>query len=87
MGYGLAACVGLSAIGISGPVGEEIIQMSPGVAARSVAWCFGALLGTLVAGQLRDLFGSHIYALYPMAALAICGIGATSWLLKANGPQ
>lgn len=36
MGYGLAACVGLSAIGISGPVGEEIIQMSPGVAARSV---------------------------------------------------
>ncbi|MFM7392993.1 MAG: MFS transporter [Cyanobium sp.] len=180
MGYGLAACVGLSAIGISGPVGEEIIQMSPGVAARSVAlqrpvqrtesafvWlahrslslpicrhrvlcadpggvhpdgacqtrrcgnlpdCLqpvlvlsgggwlalaptatlklfdpkdyamnygmvftaygvGALLGTLVAGQLRDLFGSYIYAFFPMAALAICGIVVTSWLLKANGPQ
>jgi OFA family oxalate/formate antiporter-like MFS transporter len=179
IGYGLAACVGLSAIGISGPVGEEIIQMSPGVAARSVAlfalfnglsrplfgwltdryrpqsvaiasyvlilvactlmvhakpgdvetyliafslfwFCLGgwlalaptatlklfdpndyamnygivftaygvgALVGTLVAGRLRDLFGSYIYAFYPMAALAIFGIGVTSWLLKANGPQ
>jgi hypothetical protein len=44
-------------------------------------------MGTLVAGRLRDLFGSYIYAFYPMAALAICGIGVTSWLLKANGPQ
>lgn len=51
------------------------------------AYGVGALLGTLVAGRLRDLFGSYVYAFYPMAALAICGIGVTSWLLKANGPQ
>lgn len=43
--------MGLSAIGISGPVGEEIIQMSPGVAALSVA------LFALFNGLSRPLFG------------------------------
>jgi MFS family permease len=38
------------------------------------AYGIGALLGTLVAGQLRDLFGSYTLAFYPMAILAIIGI-------------
>jgi len=31
-------------------------------------------LGTLIAGQIRDLFGSYTYAFYPTAVLAIVGI-------------
>ncbi|MDB9312911.1 OFA family MFS transporter [Spirulina sp. CS-785/01] len=180
--YGLWICytigtfVGLSAIGISSPVGQEIIEIDPGVAARSVAlfalfnggsrplfgwladrfkpryvvigaytliliacilmvnagegqvatyliafglfwFCLGgwlaiaptltlqlfnpedyaqnygivftaygvgALLGTLVAGQMRDWFGSYTYAFYPMAGLAIIGIVVASLMLKRD---
>jgi OFA family oxalate/formate antiporter-like MFS transporter len=38
------------------------------------AYGVGALLGTLIAGQIRDLFGSYTYAFYPTAVLAIVGI-------------
>ncbi|NEO27226.1 MAG: OFA family MFS transporter [Kamptonema sp. SIO4C4] len=180
--YGLWICytigtfVGLSAIGISSPVGQELIEIDPGLAARSVAlfalfnggsrplfgwladrfkpryvvigsysliliacilmvnvgegqvatyliafclfwFCLGgwlaiaptitlrlfnpedyaqnygivftaygvgALLGTLVAGQMRDWFGSYTYAFYPMAGLAIIGIVVASFMLKRD---
>ncbi len=38
------------------------------------AYGVGALLGTLIAGRIRDIFGSYSYAFYPMAFLAIIGI-------------
>lgn len=177
--YVIGAFVGLSAIGISGPVGEELIQISPSVAASSVAlfalfngvsrplfgwltdrfrpqhvamasytlmligcllmlqarpgqvftyltafslfwFCLGgwlalaptatlrlfdpedyaqnyglvftaygigALLGTLIAGQIRDVLGSYTYAFVPMALLALLGIGMATWLLKPDPPS
>ena len=183
--YGLWICytigtfVGLSAIGISSPVGEEIIAIDPGLAATSVsifalfngasrplfgwlcdrlqpryvaiasytliliacilmvnaregqvatymvAFCLfwfslggwlalaptatlrlfnpddyaqnygivftaygvGALLGTLVAGQLRDWLGSYVYAFYPMGGLAIVGIILATFMLKRDRPK
>ncbi|MEM9539832.1 MAG: OFA family MFS transporter [Cyanobacteria bacterium P01_E01_bin.42] len=172
--YAIGTLVGLSAIGISSPVGEEIININPTVAAGSVslfalfngasrplfgwlsdrfkphyiailsyvliliacvlmanaragqvatyliAFCLfwfclggwlamaptitlrffhpdryaqnygivftaygvGALIGTLVTGRIRDLFGTYTYAFYPMAFLAIVGIIIASLLLK-----
>ncbi|MGF1540126.1 MAG: OFA family MFS transporter [Pleurocapsa sp.] len=38
------------------------------------AYGVGALLGTLTAGRIRDIFGSYTYAFYPMAFLAAIGI-------------
>ncbi len=49
--YTIGTLVGLSAIGISSPVGEEIIQIEPTVAASSVA------LFALFNGFSRPLFG------------------------------
>ena len=46
------------------------------------AYGVGALIGTLVTGRIRDLFGTHTYVFYPMAFLAIIGIVAASLLLK-----
>ncbi len=172
--YAISTLVGLSAIGISSAVGEEIINIDPAVAARSVAlfalfngvsrplfgwlvdrfkphyiailsyvliliacvlmvnvetgqvdtyliafclfwFCLGgwlamaptitlgffnpdhyaqnygiiftaygvgALIGTLVTGRIRDLFGTYIYVFYPMAFLAIVGIIVACLLLK-----
>lgn len=172
--YAIATVVGLSAIGISSPVGEEIININPTVAASSVslfavfngvsrplfgwlsdrfkphhiatssyvliliacvlmvnaqpgqvatylvAFCLfwfclggwlamaptitlrffnpdqyaqnygivftaygvGALIGTLVTGRIRDLFGTYNYVFYPMALLAIIGIVVACVLLK-----
>jgi len=172
--YAIGTLVGLSAIGISSPVGQELININPTVAARSVAlfalfnglsrplfgwlsdrfkphyiaissyvliligsllmanaqtgqvatyliafclfwfclggWlamaptitlCFfnpdqyaqnygivftaygvGALIGTLVTGRIRDLFGSYNYVFYFMAFLAIIGIVIAQVLLK-----
>lgn len=176
--YAIGTLVGLSAIGISSPVGEEIIEISPTVAASSVslfavfngvsrplfgwlsdrvkphyvamasygliliacllmaqakpgqvatyvvAFCLfwfclggwlamaptitlrffhpdryaqnygivftaygvGALLGTVVTGRIRDLFGSYNYVFYPMALLAIAGILIAALLLKRDRP-
>jgi len=41
--YAIGALVGLSAIGISGPVGEEMIQISPAAAASSVSLFAGCI--------------------------------------------
>jgi MFS family permease len=49
--YAIGTLIGLSAIGISSPVGEEIINISPGLAASSVA------LFALFNGGSRPLFG------------------------------
>ena len=51
------------------------------------AYGVGALLGTFVAGQLRDLFGSYTLAFYPMAGLAIVGIIVAEFTLKHHHPQ
>jgi OFA family oxalate/formate antiporter-like MFS transporter len=48
------------------------------------AYGVGALVGTLVTGQIRDGWGSYTYAFYPMALLAIVGIGVASVLLKRD---
>jgi len=47
------------------------------------AYGAGALLGTLAIGQLRDLFGSYIYAFYPTAILAVIGIIIAQLKLRA----
>lgn len=172
--YAIGTLVGLSVIGISSPVGEEIIAINPAMAARSVslfavfngisrplfgwlsdrfkphyvamfsyvliliacilminartgqvatyilAFCLfwfclggwlamaptitlrffnpdhyaqnygivftaygvGALIGNLVTGRIRDLFGTYNYVFYPMAFLAIVGIIVSCVLLK-----
>jgi MFS family permease len=49
--YAIGALIGLSAIGISSPVAEEIIQIEPGFAASSVS------LFALFNGVSRPLFG------------------------------
>jgi OFA family oxalate/formate antiporter-like MFS transporter len=49
--YGIGALIGLSAIGISSPVGEEIIKVDPKLAANSVS------LFALFNGASRPLFG------------------------------
>jgi MFS family permease len=174
--YGLGALLGLSAIGISSPVGLEVIAIDPAVAASSISlfalfngvsrplfgwlsdrlhpsrvatlayllvlvgslmmaragegdlltylvafslfwaslggWlaiapaatlrCFdperyaqiyglvftaygaGALVGTLITGQLRDWFGSYTSAFLPMAAVACSGIVLARLLLRAG---
>ncbi|MEB3885350.1 OFA family MFS transporter [Lyngbya sp. CCY1209] len=46
------------------------------------AYGVGALLGTLVAGRIRDIFGSYTYAFYPMAGLAIVGIILAQFMLR-----
>lgn len=51
------------------------------------AYGVGALIGTLVAGRIRDLFGSYNYVFYPMALLAIAGIGVAAWLLKRENSK
>lgn len=46
------------------------------------AYGIGALIGTLVTGRVRDLFGTYTYVFYPMALLAIMGIIVACLLLK-----
>jgi MFS family permease len=46
------------------------------------AYGVGAILGTLISGRLRDIFGSYVYAFYPTAALAIVGVIVTFLVLK-----
>ncbi|MDJ0589880.1 MAG: OFA family MFS transporter [Pleurocapsa sp. MO_226.B13] len=48
------------------------------------AYGIGALLGTLTAGRIRDLFGSYTYAFYPMALLATIGIVVAITTLKGD---
>jgi OFA family oxalate/formate antiporter-like MFS transporter len=46
------------------------------------AYGVGALIGTLVTGRIRDLFGTYNFVFYPMAVLAIVGIIICNLLLK-----
>lgn len=46
------------------------------------AYGVGALIGTLVTGNIRDVFGAYNYIFYPMALLAIIGIVIACVLLK-----
>jgi MFS family permease len=48
------------------------------------AYGAGALLGTLITGQLRDWFGCYTSAFLPMAAVAAVGIVLASLLLRAS---
>lgn len=41
-------------------------------------------VGTLATGQIRDWFGTYIYAFYPMAALAIVDIGVACLMLRRD---
>ena len=51
------------------------------------AYGVGALIGTLIAGQIRDLFGNYTYVFYPMAVLAIVGIILANLMLKRSPHQ
>ena len=51
------------------------------------AYGVGALFGTLVAGQLRDLFGSYTLTFYGMAGLAIAGIILAELTLHHHHPH
>lgn len=48
------------------------------------AYGVGALLGTIVAGSIRDTFGSYTNAFYVMAILASIGIVCSVFLLKRS---
>ncbi|WP_448514120.1 OFA family MFS transporter [Parathermosynechococcus lividus] len=51
------------------------------------AYGVGALLGTLVSGQLRDALGSYTPLFYLMAALAVLGILIAATALKPDCPS
>lgn len=42
----------------------------------------GAILGTVISGRIRDIFGTYLYAFIPTALLAVVGIILASLLLK-----
>ena len=46
------------------------------------AYGVGALIGTLVTGRIRDIFGSYNFVFYPMALLAIAGMVVAVVMLK-----
>jgi MFS family permease len=48
------------------------------------AYGVGALIGTLVAGRIRDLFGTYNYVFFLMALLAVVGIVIACVLLKRD---
>ena len=51
------------------------------------AYGVGALIGTLITGQIRDLFGNYTYVFYPMAVLAIIGILVANFMLRRSSPR
>jgi MFS transporter, OFA family, oxalate/formate antiporter len=48
------------------------------------AYGAGALAGTLLAGRIRDIFGSYTIFFYPTTALAILGIVLAAFMLKRS---
>jgi len=48
------------------------------------AFGVGALMGTLLAGRIRDLFGSYTLFFYPTMALSVVGILIAVFMLKKN---
>lgn len=73
--YAIATLVGLSAIGISSPVGEEIVGISPEMAARSVS-LFAVFNGVSrpLFGWLSDRFKPHRVALFSYGLILIACI-------------
>ena len=47
------------------------------------AYGLGAIIGGIIAGQAKDVFGSYVFAFYPTAGLAVVGIILALLLLKA----
>jgi MFS transporter, OFA family, oxalate/formate antiporter len=45
----------------------------------------GAIVGNLLAGQMRDLVGSYVAVFYPVEILAIAGIMISFFLIRAPG--
>ncbi|MEO1396164.1 MAG: OFA family MFS transporter [Cyanobacteria bacterium J06634_5] len=70
--YAVGTLIGLSAIGISSPVGEEIIQIKPGLAANSVSLfaLFNGLSRPLF-GWLSDRFKPHYIAISTYSLILI----------------
>ncbi|MEM8613142.1 MAG: OFA family MFS transporter [Cyanobacteria bacterium P01_H01_bin.105] len=80
--YAIGTLIGLSAIGISGPVGEEIIQIKPELAANSVA------LFALFNGFSRPLFGWLCDQVKPhYVAIASYGLVLIACLMMINARQ
>ncbi|MDX2231993.1 MAG: OFA family MFS transporter [Leptolyngbyaceae cyanobacterium bins.349] len=74
--YAIGTLVGLSAIGISSPVGEEIINIDPAVAASSVSLfaLFNGMSRPLF-GWLSDRFKPHYVAIASYTLILIaCGL-------------
>jgi MFS family permease len=46
------------------------------------AYGLGAILGGIVSGHAKDMFGSYLYAFYPTAGLAALGIVLAVILLR-----
>jgi MFS family permease len=70
--YAIGTLVGLSAIGISSPVGEEIIEINPTVAAASVS-LFAVFNGVSrpLFGWLSDRFKPHHMAIFSYVLILI----------------
>lgn len=80
--YAIGTLIGLSAIGISGPVGEEIIQIKPELAASSVA------LFALFNGLSRPLFGWLCDRIKPhYVAIASYGLVLVASLMMLSARQ
>jgi predicted MFS family arabinose efflux permease len=47
------------------------------------AYGLGAIMGGIISGQAKDVFGSYTFAFYPTAGLAVIGIVLALLLLKA----
>lgn len=50
------------------------------------AYGLGAILGGIISGQAKDLFGSFTYAFIPTAILAVIGIILSILLIKKPEP-
>ncbi len=73
--YAIGSLIGLSAIGISSPVGEEMIKINSSVAARSVALfaLFNGLSRPLF-GWLSDRFKPHHVAIFSYVLILIASL-------------
>jgi predicted MFS family arabinose efflux permease len=47
------------------------------------AYGVGAIVGGIISGQAKDVFGTYTYAFYPTAVLAVIGLIIAFALLKA----
>jgi MFS family permease len=47
------------------------------------AYGVGAIIGGIISGQAKDVFGTYTYAFYPTAVLAVVGLVLAVAMLKA----